>query len=144
MIGGNNSAPINTGRQTTIHTGGGAYVGGGVKVTHGDFAGRDKTVHGLEAKDIAALFETLQKVIVTHAASDDDARLAQVNLDALGAEAAKPVGQRSDTLMARLLEGLVGLVPEAVGALVGAFGSPLLAGVAGPATAAVLQRLGLR
>jgi hypothetical protein len=31
-----------TGESTTVNTGGGAYVGGGVKVTNGDFVGRDK------------------------------------------------------------------------------------------------------
>jgi len=143
-IGGGNSGPINTGRQTITHTGGGAYVAGNVKVTNGDFVGRDKTVQGLGAQDMAALFEALRQQVLAKAPSPEDAQLAQVNLDALAAEAAKPEGKRSDGLMARLLEGVVGLVPGAVGAVASAFGTPLLAGVAGPATAAVLQRLGMR
>lgn len=35
---------------TTINTGGGAYIGGGVKVDGGDFVGRDKITHGDEVK----------------------------------------------------------------------------------------------
>ena len=34
----------------SIHTGGGAYIGGGVQVTGGDFVGRDKIVHGDEVR----------------------------------------------------------------------------------------------
>jgi hypothetical protein len=41
-IGGKNTGNINTGTQTRIDTGGGAYVGGRVDTGGGDFAGRDK------------------------------------------------------------------------------------------------------
>ena len=34
----------------SIHTGGGAYIGGGVQITGGDFVGRDKIVHGDEVR----------------------------------------------------------------------------------------------
>ena len=144
IIGGGNSGPINAGRQTNIHIVGGAHVAGNVKVKGGDFVGRDKTVRGLGAQDLAALFETLRQQVLAQAPSPEDAQLAQVNLDALAAEVAKPEGKRSDGLMARLLEGVVGLVPGAVSAVASAFGTPLIAGIAGPATAAVLQRLGMR
>ncbi len=35
---------------TTISTGGGAYIGGGMNLSDGDFVGRDKIVHGDEVK----------------------------------------------------------------------------------------------
>ena len=37
-------------RAQPIHTGGGAYIGGGVQITGGDFVGRDKIVHGHEVR----------------------------------------------------------------------------------------------
>jgi len=44
-IGGKNTGNVNTGTQTNIDTGGGAYVGGGVDTGGGDFVGRDKIVN---------------------------------------------------------------------------------------------------
>ena len=43
VIGGNNNANVNTGKQKSIDTGGGAYVEGKVDTGGGDFVGRDKT-----------------------------------------------------------------------------------------------------
>jgi integral membrane sensor domain MASE1 len=43
--------------------------------------------------------------------------------------------------MAKLVDGLVGLVPGAVSAVTSAFASPLLAAVVGPVTRFVLGRL---
>jgi hypothetical protein len=40
----------------------------------------------------------------------------------------------TDSVMAKLVDGIVGLVP-------GAFGTPLLAGIAGPATQYVLDKI---
>jgi hypothetical protein len=40
------------------------------------------------------------------------------------------------------VKGLVGLVPSAVSAIVSAFGTPILGGVAGPVTKFVLAELG--
>ena len=58
-IGGNNTAPINTGTQTNIHTGGGSYVGGNVSVQGGDFVGRDKVTHSGTPGDLAGVFTAL-------------------------------------------------------------------------------------
>ncbi len=46
-----------------------------------------------------------------------------------------------DGRMSRLIDSLVSLVPGAVSAVVSAFGSPLLAGIAGPTTQAILDRI---
>jgi hypothetical protein len=43
--------------------------------------------------------------------------------------------------MAKLVNGIVGLVPGAVSAVVSAFGTPILGGVAGPVTKFVLDEL---
>jgi hypothetical protein len=71
-------------------------------------------------------------------APPDVKALAAEQVAAIEAEVAQPPAQRSDTRLARLLDGLVDLVPTAVGAVVSAFASPLLGAAAGPATAAVL------
>ena len=43
--------------------------------------------------------------------------------------------------MAKLIDGIVGLAPAAVSAVVSAFATPILGGVAGPATKYVLDKL---
>lgn len=49
----------------------------------------------------------------------------------------------NDETVAGLVKNLARLVPGAVSAVASAFGSPLLAGVAGPVTSHVLHKLGL-
>jgi len=56
------------------------------------------------------------------------------------AEAAKGK-EAEDGAMARMIEGLTSLVPEAVKTLVVTFGSPILAGLTGPITKYVLDKL---
>jgi hypothetical protein len=139
VIGGNNSGSINTGTQTHVHTGGGAYVRGNVSVQGGDFVGRDKVLHGSAPADMAAAFGALLAAIDKQAEPAAKEMVAE-QMEAIEVEAAKAPAQRDDKRMARLLDGLLDLVPGAVSAVVGAFASPLLAGIAGPATAAVLDR----
>ena len=55
-------------------------------------------------------------------------------------EAAKG-GGASDRIVAKLIDGFVGLIPSAAGAVVGAFSSPVLGAMAGPATEYVLDKL---
>ncbi len=61
-------------------------------------------------------------------------------MEELKKEAAKGKSA-TDGVMAKLVEGIVGLVPGAVSAVAGAFGTPLLAGIAGPATQYVLDKI---
>lgn len=66
---------------------------------------------------------------------------AAAKLDDLKKEAAK--GEKAeDTTIAKLVKGLVALVPSAVSAVVSTFGTPILSGVAGPVTKFVLSELG--
>jgi uncharacterized protein YraI len=59
---------------------------------------------------------------------------------ALKQEAAK--GKNADDrVVARLVEGLVGLMPGAASAVVSAFATPILGGIAGPVTEYVLEKL---
>ena len=43
--------------------------------------------------------------------------------------------------MAKFVESIVALVPGAVSAVVGAFGTPILGGIVGPVTKYVLDRI---
>jgi hypothetical protein len=66
---------------------------------------------------------------------------AAAKLDDLKKEAAK--GEKAeDTTIAKLVKGLVALVPSAVSAVVSTFSTPILGGVAGPVTKFVLNELG--
>ncbi|MBL8472411.1 MAG: hypothetical protein KF778_03550 [Rhodocyclaceae bacterium] len=120
-----------------IDTGGGAYIGGNVTVS-GNFAGRDQTNYTSAMPDIAALFAGLMQVIEAHAGAERRAAaLAQV--EQLRTEVAK--GKSADDgRLARILDGLAGMVPAAVSALAGMFATPVLSGLAGPVTRFVLDK----
>ena len=137
---GSNSGPIKTGTQKHIHTGGGAYVGGNVSVTGGgDFVGGDKIIRSKAPTDLPALFGALVAALDKY--GDPSAKtIVEEQVAELQTEVARAPAQRDDKRMARLLDGLVDLVPGAVSAVVGVFASPLLTTAVGPATAAVLAR----
>ena len=65
---------------------------------------------------------------------------AKKQLEELKNETAKGK-EANDGVVAKLVEGLVGLVPSAVGAVVSAFGTPVLGGIAGPVTKYVLDKI---
>jgi hypothetical protein len=65
---------------------------------------------------------------------------AEEKLRALNDEVSKGKSA-DDSVLAKLVEGLVGLAPGAVAAIVGAFASPVLSGIAGPITKYVLDKL---
>ena len=153
VIGGQSTGTINTGTMTTVNTdggfnvaggvatGGGAFVGGGVTVGHGDFVGRDKIVTGLSPGDLDALFAPLIAVIRGQqgfASPDQSATLQQVH--ELKAEVAKGTSA-ADTKVARIVDGLVRLVPSAIGSVISMFATPLLGAIAGPLTKGILDRL---
>ena len=136
FVGRKNAGDINTG--TKIDTGGGAYVGGKVKVSGGDFVGRDKITNGISSRDLDAVFAPLLSAIANHASASTQA-LAVQQVQELKAEVARDK-KADDGKMAKLVEGLVGLVPAGVGAVVGAFATPVLGGIAGPVTKYVLDK----
>ena len=147
-----------------INTGGGAYVGGNVSAGR-DFVGRDKTVHGdqittgdvsgtgiaigrgaqanvtqgISPRDLELLFAPLLAAVAREAPADKTAEAVQ-QVRALKAEVAKGK-QADDGKIAKLVDGLVGLVPNAVGTVVSTFASPILGGIAGPVTKFVLDKL---
>jgi hypothetical protein len=96
-------------------------------------------VQGIAPRDLEPLFAPLLAAI-SEAAPNDKKAAALQHAQALKAEAAKGK-EAEDGTMARMIEGLAGLVPEAVNTIVVTFGSPILAGLAGPITKYVLDKL---
>jgi hypothetical protein len=137
-IGGSNTGNINTGTQTRVNTGGGAYVGGNVQ-TGGDFVGRDKITQGILPRDLEPLFAPILAAVQQHAPADQQPVAAQ-QVEQLRTEVAKGK-QADDSKVGKIIEGLVAKIPEAVGTVVSAFASPLLGGIAGPVTKYVLEKL---
>lgn len=135
-VGGQNTGPIHTGTQ--VNTGGGAYVGGHVNAG-GDFVGRDKITHGVSPGDLEPLFATLLAAVARGAPAEAKAAAVQ-QVQELKTEVAKGK-QADDGRVAKLVDGLAGLVPKAVGAVVSTFASPILGGLAGPVTKVVLEKL---
>ena len=146
------------------NTGGAAYIGGNV-TAGGHVAGRDMAVHGdqittgdvsgtgiaigrsaqanvtqgVSPRDLEPLFATLLAAVAQHAPADKQAAAVQ-QVQELKAEVAKGK-QAEDGKIAKIVEGLVGLVPKAVGAIVSTFATPILGGIAGPVTKYVLEKL---
>lgn len=135
-VGGNNSGTVNTGTQ--IDTGGGAYVGRSVNVGSGNFIGRDKIVQGIPSDELEPLFASLLAAVVQHAPNDEQAAAVQ-KVRGLEAEAAEG-NNADDSRLGRILEGLLEMVPGAIGAAVKMFASPILSGIAGPVTQSVLKK----
>jgi hypothetical protein len=117
---------------------GGVNIAGTVGTVGGDIVGRDKITG---APSAAVLDSALRPVRDAIAAAPAEARReAEAKLAALKQEAAK--GKHADDgVIAKLIDGLVGLVPAAATAVVSAFGTPLLGGIAGPVTSFVLDKL---
>lgn len=143
LIDGNNSGVVNAGK---IQTGGGAFFGG--PVTARNIVGRDHIVHAPAASaSSASIGSDLQTVLAALAsqvrahAPEDQSTSAEQAIDALGSEVIKGK-QADDSKLAYLVKGLIDLVPAAVGGIVSAFASPVLGGLAGPLTKAVLDRFG--
>ncbi|HEY6251562.1 MAG TPA: hypothetical protein VI685_16515 [Candidatus Angelobacter sp.] len=100
----------------------------------GDVVGHDKTTYGEVSR--VQLDQALQPVA---AAVAQHSQAAQ-KLEQLKQEATK--GKKADDgTIAGLVKGIVGLVPSAVSALVKAFGTPILSGIAGPVTKFVLDEI---
>jgi hypothetical protein len=127
---------INTGTQ--LNTGGGAYVGGSVHAGR-DFVGRDKITQGLSPGDLAPLFAPLLAAVAQQAPADRQAAAVQ-QVEELKAEVAKGE-QADDSKLGKIVDGLVALVPGAVGAVVSLFATPILSSIAGPVTKFVLDKL---
>ena len=117
---------------------GGLNIFGTIGTVHGDIVGRDKIVG---APSAAELDQALKPLIDAVSTAPSEKRLeAEAKLGALKQEAAK--GEKAnDGTIANLIDGLVKLVPGAVSAVVSAFATPVLGGIAGPVTRFVLDKL---
>ncbi|MBL6082323.1 hypothetical protein JMJ56_30580 [Belnapia sp. T18] len=117
---------------------GGINISGSIGSVGGDMVGGNKVVG---TPSTAALEEALRPVIeVIRAASSAAQPEAEAKAAALKQEAAKGKGA-DDRVIAKLVDGLVGLVPGAASAVVSAFGTPILSGITGPVTGFVLDKL---
>lgn len=120
-----------------IHVGGDVggnlvNVGGNVG---GDVTGGNKTVTSVQN-----VREALAPVAMAVESAPPEKRdQAKAELAKLEAEAAKG-DKADDTVMAKIIDGLVGLVPTAASAVAAAFGGPILSGIAGPVTKFVLDK----
>lgn len=120
----------------------------GDKTTIGDITGstigvigrveQSTVTVGVPAADLERLFAPIMAAV--QQADPAQRQAAEQTAQELQAEAGK--GKKADdTRLADLIDGLVGLVPAAVTAVVSAFASPILAGVAGPVTQYVLKKI---
>ncbi len=141
LIGGHNHGSINTG---SIQTGGGAFFG---PVHAGrDVVGGNQTIHHAPAvaparsdPDLNTLLAGLAARVQAKAPAGQAETVAET-VNALAAETAKG-DKADDSKLAHLVKGLIDLVPAAVGGIVSAFASPVLGGLAGPLTKAVLEKI---
>jgi hypothetical protein len=119
--------------------GGGVSISGRSVTIGGHVARRDLNIGtNISPVQIEQAFQPLAQSIRANAGANKTAALQK--LEELKSEAAKGKDAK-DTVLAKVIEGLVGLVPGAVSAVVGAFGTPLLGGIAGPATKYVLDKI---
>jgi len=127
------------GERTGEGQSGGVNIGGSVGSVGGDIVGRDKITG---APSAAALDEALRPLLEAVRAAPTERRAeAEAKVAELKQEAAKGKDKADDGVMAKLVDGLVGLVPAAASAVVGAFATPILGGIAGPVTKFVLDKL---
>jgi hypothetical protein len=117
---------------------GGVNITGSVGSVGGDIVGRDKIVGAPSSADIDGALRALAEAI--KAAPSEKRGEAEATLAALKQEAGKGK-QANDKAMAKLVDGLVALVPAATAAVVGAFATPILAGIVGPVTSYALDKL---
>jgi hypothetical protein len=122
---GNRSGGVNI-HGGTVNTGGGSIVG------------RDMITNQGSARELQEALRPIADVIGSASAEKRVEALAK--LEEIKQEAAKGE-QGDDSVLAKLVDGLVGLVPAAASAVVSAFGTPILGAVAGPVTKFVLDKM---
>ena len=131
LVGGSNSGSINTGTQITTKniSGNGIAIGPGAQAS---------VTQGLAAQQLESLLAPILAAVVQHAPPEKQAEATQ-HVQEIKAEISKGK-QAEDGKVATLLEGLIGLVPGAVSAVVSTFATPILGGIAGPVTKYVLDK----
>ena len=120
---------------------GGVNIIGGSSTFSGDVTGRDKVVYttagGVSEETLQHLFAPLLQSI--QAAPQEKKEQAEQKVEALKDELSKGKSA-DDSRVAKLLDGLLELVPSAVSAVAGMFASPILSGIAGPITKFVVDK----
>lgn len=120
----------------------GFHISAGGNVTiGGDVVGRDKittVTTGLSGDQLNQLFAPLLTAL--RAAPPEKQNEAVQKAEELKKEVAKGK-DANDKVMAKIIDGLVALVPGAIGAVVGMFATPILGGLAGSATEYVLDKI---
>jgi hypothetical protein len=125
------------GERTGKGQSGGVNISGIVGSVAGSIVGGDMNV-GIP---LAELDGALKPVMEAIRAAPANRRVeAEAKLATLKEEAAK-AKDADDGVIARLVDGLVGLVPGAASAVVSAFATPILGGIAGPVTGFVLDKI---
>jgi hypothetical protein len=133
-----NSGEADMSEKTGQDQSGGVNISGQVGSVGGDIVGRDK-ITGVPSP--AALDGALHPVTEAIGTAPAEARAeAQAKLAALKQEAAKGK-DANDGVIAKLVDGLVELVPAAASAVVSAFATPILGGMVGPVTGFILDKL---
>jgi hypothetical protein len=118
---------------------GGINIGGVVGSVGGNMVGGNMV--GGSIVSTAALDETMRPVFEAIKAAPPQVQPeAEAKLTALKQEAAKGK-DANDGVMAKLVDGLVGLVPAAASAVGSAFATPILGGLVGPVTSFVLDKM---
>jgi len=116
---------------------GGVHIGGTSHVQAQNIAG-ETIVTTAPATQVNRLFEPTADII--QQAQPEKKLDALRDLEKLKQEVTR--GERADhRVITKLLDRIVDLVPDAIKSLATAFGNPLLAGVAGPATEHLLKKL---
>jgi hypothetical protein len=128
----------NMGEKTSEGQSGGVNISGTVGDVGGDIVGRDKNVG---TPSVAAIESALRPLIEEIGTAPAEVRSeAENKLTALKQEAGKGKNA-NDGVVAKLVDGIVELVPSATSAVVSAFATPILGGIAGPVTGFVLDKL---
>ncbi|HJX84048.1 MAG TPA: hypothetical protein VJ723_06870 [Candidatus Angelobacter sp.] len=111
---------------------GGVNISGGNVNVSGDIVGRDK-ITMISKAQLDEAFRPVAEAVSQHPE-------AAQKLEELKAEAAKDK-KANDGIMAKLVKGIVALVPGAVSAVVSTFATPILGGIVGPITKYVLDEI---
>ncbi|GLS17280.1 hypothetical protein GCM10007874_02950 [Labrys miyagiensis] len=120
---------------------GGVVISDATVITGGgDIIGRDK-VDSLSRPQLEELFAAVSKTIGS--ADPANSAEAMAKLQILKDETAKG-RDANDSLVAKLVEGLVDLVPAAASGVVSMFASPILAAFTGPVTKYVVEKIHLK
>jgi hypothetical protein len=96
----------------TIHTGGGAHVGGNVTVSGGDFVGRDKiqTTTGVTPAQFLSLLAELRQTLAGAGLDADTAQVIEADVQVVEAQVQKP--QPGSAIIVGKLRGVAEVLTE--------------------------------